>query len=400
LVIAIDEIWNLIIFYLIFWICFFLLVYPYTFYPLLLVLFSKFKKNNFKYIGKGGHQPLVTIIISAYNEENIIKIKLENTFQLDYPKDKLEVMVVSDASTDKTDDIVKQWSTEYSNLKLVRQQQRFGKTSGLNLAVPKANGEVIIFSDANAIYDRNSINELVKYFKDPNVGYVMGAALYNANKDPSSKSEGLYWKFELFVKKLETKFYSVVGGDGAIYAIRKELFWKLDRDDINDFVNPLQIVAKNYKGVFNPKAICFEDSAGDFNKEFKRKRRIVNRSWRAVKKYFWWFDFKKHYKFVFELFSHKIIRWFSLPILLIALFVNLFIITKIQSPFYLIIFTGQIVFWILTFLGIVYNRLNMEMPKVIYLSYYYSFIHTAALLGIIDETRGIKHTTWDHIRDN
>jgi cellulose synthase/poly-beta-1,6-N-acetylglucosamine synthase-like glycosyltransferase len=347
-----------------------------------------------------GHQPQVTLIISAYNEENIIKVKLENTLMLDYPTDKLEVMVVSDASSDKTDSIVKQFSEKYPNIKLIRQEQRLGKTSGLNLAVPNAAGELIIFSDANAIYDKNSIKELVKYFQDPEIGYVMGAALYNVEKDPSSKSEGLYWKFELFVKKLETTFYSVVGGDGAIYAIRKELFWKLDKDDINDFVNPLQIVSKDFRGVFNPDAICFEDSAGDFKKEFKRKRRIVNRSWRAVKKYFVWFDLKKHFKFLFELFSHKVIRWFSFPVLLVAFISNLFIVLFNPTSIYIITLIGQVSFGFLTLLGIQYSSSNKEMPKIIYIPYYYSFVHVAALLGIIDETRGVKHTTWDHIRDN
>ena len=366
----------------------------------MLILFSRLKKNDFNPENIEGYQPLVTLIISAYNEENIIKEKLENTLSIDYPIDKFEVLIVSDASTDKTDDIVNKWSNENPNFKLIRQEQRFGKTSGLNLAVSKASGKIIIFSDANAIYHKNSIKELIKYFTDPQIGYVMGAALYNSAKDPSSKSEGLYWKFELFVKKLETKFYSVVGGDGAIYAIRKELFWELDKDDINDFVNPLQIVSKDYKGIFNPKAICFEDSAGDFKKEFKRKRRIANRSWRAVKKYSGWFDIRKHYKFLFELYSHKIIRWFSFPILIVAFISNLLIVFLTSILFYQITFIGLVLFGILTLLGIQYNILNREMPKVIYLPYYYSFVHVAALLGIVDETRGIKHTTWDHIRDS
>lgn len=386
--------------YYCFWICIFLLIYPYTFYPLLLTVLSKLRKNDFNPANTEDYQPLVTLIISAYNEEDIIKEKLENTVSINYPIDKLEVLIVSDASTDKTDDIVNHWSVGNPNFKLIRQKQRLGKTSGLNLAVPNAKGEIIVFSDANAMYHENSIIELIKYFTNPQIGYVMGAAMYNAAKDPSSESEGLYWKFELFVKKLETKFYSVVGGDGAIYAIRKELYWELDKDDINDFVNPLQIVSKNYIGIFNPDAICFEDSAGDFKKEFKRKRRIVNRSWRAVKKYFNWFDIGKHYKFLFELFSHKIIRWFSFPILLMVLILNLIIVILTVQPFYLITLTGLFIFGILTLFGIQYDISNKEMPKIIFIPYYYSFVHVAAFLGIFDEIRGIKHTTWEHIRDN
>lgn len=382
-----------------FWICIFLLVYPYTIYPLLLYIFSRLKKQNITPLDKEFYQPTVTLIISAHNEESVIKEKLENTVSIDYPSEKFEVILVSDASTDKTDDIVSRWSATHPTFKLIRQEQRLGKTSGLNLAVPRAQGEIIVFSDANAIYHKNSISELVKYFGNPQIGYVMGAALYNSAKNPSSKSEGLYWKFELFVKKLETKYHSVVGGDGAIYAIRKKLFWKLDNDDINDFVNPLQIVSRDYRGVFNPHAICFEDSAGDFKKEFRRKRRIVNRSWRAVRKYFSWFDLRRHYPFLFELFSHKIIRWYSFPILLLAFISNLLIAVFAAAPFYVVTLVGMVAFGILTLLGFRYNTSNKEMPKVIYLPYYYLFVHVAAVMGIIDEVRGIRHTTWDHLRD-
>lgn len=385
--------------YFSFWICIFLLIYPYAIYPLLLTIFSRLKKQSITPSDRKLYQPEVTLIISAHNEESVIKEKLENTLSIDYPTEKFEVVVVSDASTDKTDDIVSQWSATHSNFKLIQQEQRLGKTSGLNLAVPRAEGEIIIFSDANAIYHKDSINELVKYFGNPQVGYVMGAALYNSDKNPSSKSEGLYWKFELFVKKLETKYHSVVGGDGAIYAIRKELFWKLDDDDINDFVNPLQIVSKDYRGIFNPHAICFEDSAGDFKKEFRRKRRIVNRSWRAVRKYLSWFDLRRHYPFLFELFSHKIIRWYSFPILLLAFISNLLIAVFAAAPFYMVTLVGMVAFGILTLLGFRYNISNKRMPRVIYLPYYYSFVHLAAVMGIIDEARGIRHTTWDHIRD-
>jgi cellulose synthase/poly-beta-1,6-N-acetylglucosamine synthase-like glycosyltransferase len=388
------------ILYYSFWICIFLLIYPYSIYPLLLTIFSRLKKQNITPLDRELYQPEVTLIISAHNEESVIKEKLENTLSINYPGEKFEIIVVSDASTDKTDDIVSQWSAAHPNFKLIRQEQRLGKTSGLNLAVPRAQGEIIVFSDANAIYHNNSINELVKYFGDPQVGYVMGAALYNSDKNPSSKSEGLYWKFELFVKKLETKYHSVVGGDGAIYAIRKELFWELDKDDINDFVNPLQIVSKDYRGIFNPDAICFEDSAGDFKKEFKRKRRIVNRSWRAVRKYFNWFDVRRHFPFLFELFSHKIVRWYSFPILLLAFISNLLIAVFTAAPFYVATLIGMVAFGILTLLGLRYNISNKKMPKVIYLPYYYSFVHVAAVMGIIDEARGIRHTTWDHIRDS
>lgn len=385
--------------YFIFWISIFLLFYPYTVYPLVLSIFSRFRKNLPDFETADKNQPTVTFIISAHNEGAVIEQKLHNTLGLSYPADKLEILVVSDASTDGTDDWVTQWANKNPRIHLIRQNQRRGKSLGLNLAVAQASSEVVVFSDANAIYEKNSIKELVKHFYDPRVGYVMGAALYNEGRDSSAKSEGLYWQFELFIKKLETRFYSVVGGDGAIYAIRKELYWDLEEDDINDFVNPLQIIAKGYRGVFNPKAICFEDAAGDFKKEFKRKRRIVNRSWRAVKKYISWFNLIKHFKFLFELFSHKIIRWFSLVVFGAAFIANAVIIIAAPTLFYVAAFASQLLFVILTCVGIYFYKSGREMPKLIYLTFYYSLAHAAALSGIIDEAMGVKHITWETVRD-
>lgn len=377
-----------------------LLIYPYAIYPLILFLFNKISRSNDQLNQKSENWPLVTLIISAYNEEQIIEQKLNNALALKYPAEKLEIIVISDASSDGTDKIVKHFSENNSNINLLRQNERRGKTAGLNLGVEKAKGDIVVFSDANAMYDKNSIQELVKYFANPQIGYVMGAALYNEDKESAaSENEGLYWKFEIFVKKLETKFYSVVGGDGAIYAIRKELYWKLDDDDINDFVNPLQIVAKGYRGLFNPQAICYEDAAGDFKKEFKRKRRIVNRSWRGLTKYFGWFNIKEQYKFLFELFSHKVLRWFGLLFFIILIVSNLLIVVNISHPFYVITLIGEMSMIALGLFGLSYHKATENLPSFIYIPYYFLMAHAAALFGIIDEFMGIKHVTWEHVRE-
>lgn len=384
----------------IYWISLFLLVYPYLIYPILLIVLAKFfaSNNNLK---KLEHRwPTVTFFISAYNEEVVIEQKLNNTLALDYPDEKLEIMVISDASSDRTDEIVREWALKHPNIKLIRQAERRGKSAGLNLGVREARGEIFIFSDANAMYQKNAVYELVKYFDNADIGYVIGAALYNTNKDSmATESESLYWKFELFVKEWESKFYSVVVGDGAIYAIRNHLYWDLEEDDINDFVNPLQIVARGYKGLINQQAICYEDAGSDFRKEFRRKRRIVNRSWRAVKKYIGWFNLKSHKRFLFELFSHKVIRWFSLVILFIMFVANLLLVAFSPGLFYVITLVGQIVLGVLALIGFLLDGRNKVIPRIIYLPYYYYVVNTAALLGIIDEFRGIKHTVWEHIRN-
>lgn len=395
-----DFAGKLEILHVIYWTGLFLLVYPFLIYPFLLKILAKLFNANRNLLETTEDWPSVTFIISAYNEEQFIEQKLKNAIELDYPQDRLEIMVISDACSDRTDEIVREWESKYPNIRLLRQNQRRGKTAGLNQGVRAAGGEIIVFSDANAMYKSDAVYELVKYFRNPEVGYVVGAALYNKGTDSeATESEGLYWDVELTMKDLESKVYSVVGGDGAIYSIRKELFWNLDDDDINDFVNPLQIVAAGYRGIFNPKAICYEDAAEEFRKEFKRKRRIVNRGWRAVKKNLGRFSPLKQFKFLFLLFSHKVIRWFSLYILGAVLIANALLVILSGNLFYSLSLTGLAFSILLALVGAYLDGKGKAIPKLIYLPYYYYLVNWAAVLGIVDEMKGIKYTVWEHVRE-
>src|SRR5262249_4069950 len=242
-----------------FWLASLLVVYPYLIYPILLRLLAAWRPA----VGQPGvtiSVPAhVTLIISAYNEEATIARKLENALQTEFPEDRLEIIVASDASSDGTDEIVRSVAARKPRVRLVRQDERRGKSAALNRAVAAASGEIIVFSDANAMYEPDAIRRLVDGFADPKVGYVVGAALYSdAEGKRARETESLYWKFELLLKRLESAFHSVVGGDGALYAVRRSLFQHLRDDDLSDFVNPLHAVASGYRGLFNPAARCYE----------------------------------------------------------------------------------------------------------------------------------------------
>lgn len=384
---------------LMFWCAVALLAYPYLVYPVLLWLLAQVSPRRTTLAGQPSDLPSLTLVISAYNEAEVIGGKIENSIAIDYPVDRLEVLVVSDASDDATDGIVRDWQARDPRVRLVRQEERRGKTSGLNLAMGEARGEVVVFSDANAMYRTDALRKLVRHFADPEVGYVVGAQLYNAGgNSEATASEGLYWRLELMLKRLESRFDSVVGGDGAIYAIRRRLFWPLQPDDINDFVNPLQIVAEGYRGLFDPEAVCTEDAAEGFAKEFRRKRRIVNRSWRAVRRYGHLLSLKRHTRFLFLLVSHKVIRWFSLPIFAVALTANLAVVLSAPKPLYLLTLAGLVVVLALALLGHALDRRGIRMPRLVYLPYYYFLVNLAALLGIWDEARGVRHAVWTHVR--
>jgi len=267
----------------------------------------------------------------------------------------------------------------------------------LNKAVAVASGEIVVFSDANAMYESDAIRRLVDGFADPNVGYVVGAALYyDAAGKRAGEDEGLYWKLELLLKRLESEFHSVVGGDGAIYAIRRHLYWELKDDDISDFVNPLQVVAAGYRGLFIPSARCYEEAGETFAKEFRRKRRIVNRSWRAVCRYWHQLNVREHGRFLFMLVSHKVIRWFALPLIVIAWIANTALLgeARLYTWTWLAINASALI----AAFRAVLNQFGRPQLRLISILHYFYVINVAGLLGIWDEWRGVRHVTWDHIR--
>lgn len=376
----------------------FLFVYPYVVYPPLVgYLAQRWPMGSAAPAVPAGGLPSISLVISAYNEEAVIGRKLDNALGLDYPPEHLAIYVVSDASDDGTDDMVRAYAARDGRVHLVRQEERLGKTAGLNLAMERVDSDLVVFSDANAMYAPNALRELAAPFADPGVGYVVGAALYNEDAaNAATHSEGMYWNMELTLKARESAFDSVVGGDGAIYAIRRELFWPLQQDDINDFVNPLQIINAGYRGVFNPRAVCHEDAAEAFDKEFRRKRRIVNRTWRAVKRYGGGLNLNDHGRYIFMLVSHKILRWFAVPMLGVF-FLSALLLASAGWLFELVA-VAVAVFLTLAAAGRQFDMAGRPIPRLFYIPYYFLLVHVAAMLGIIDETRGVRHAVWSHVR--
>ena len=281
--------------------------YVFVGYPLMLALIVRVRGE--RPIARRDITPHVSLIISAYNEAAVIRAKIENALSLDYPDDALDIVVISDASSDGTDDIVRAFAPR---VRLARQDARRGKTSGLNRVLPTLRGEIVVFSDANAMYQPDALRKLTRNFADPAVGYVTGEARYLADGGAvADVGERAYWDYEIQIKRLETQVGSMVGGDGAIYAIRRQLWQMLPEDAINDFLNPLQIVAAGWRGVYEPEAICYEETAGAVKAEYRRRVRIVSRSWRAVFLVPGVLNPFRVGLFAWSLVSHKLLRWFT-----------------------------------------------------------------------------------------
>lgn len=345
---------------------------------------------------RGEIRPDVAMIISCYNEADVISKKLQNTLDLDYPQERLQIIVVSDGSDDGTDEAVKAFKDE--RVQLIRQEGRLGKTMGINLAMEQITADITVFSDANAMYAPDAISKLVRNFADLDVGYVVGAALYtDADEGASARNENLYWRYELAIKAMESRLHSVVGGDGAIYAIRTKLWEPLQQQDINDFVNPLQIIAKGYRGVFDADAKCFEETAGDFDREAARKERIVNRSIRGLMRVGQVANPAVTGVFAFEVISHKLLRWL-IPLFLLLGAAGSFILAFAGVTLFKFIAAGMVLVLLLTLLGHLSSDRN-QLPAWVATPYYFVMVNGYAVRGIVKALQGRTQITWNSARN-
>ena len=371
-----------------FWFCAVLLAYVYIGYPVLVGILAWLFPRAGKIADAG--EPSVSLIVSAFNEAPVIAAKLENALALEYPRDRLEIMVISDSSDDGTDEIVQQFSAR--GVRLLRQEPRMGKAAGLNLGVSEARGQILVFSDANAMYQPDAVRRLVRHFSNSKVGYVVGNARYDekGRESASAQSEGLYWKLETYLKKMESRFGSVIGGDGAIYAIRRELYSPLVPTDINDFLNPLQIVTRGYSGVFEPAAVCYEEAAENFGQEYRRKVRIISRSLNALRRIPQVLNPLQNTRHWFLLVSHKVLRWFA-PFFMILCFAASLALW--QSPFYKSAALLQLFFYALALVGWIWRPKN-KIGKILSLVFYFCMVNLASLVGCIKCFRGDLSGKW------
>jgi cellulose synthase/poly-beta-1,6-N-acetylglucosamine synthase-like glycosyltransferase len=371
-----------------FWLCMAHLLYIYVGYPFLVTILAKLFGR--KCDQDEAFQPSVSLLISAYNEASVIEAKIQNSLALHYPPDLLEIIVISDCSEDGTDNLVSGFGPR--GVRLIRQNQRLGKSAALNFAVPQARGQVLVFSDANAIYQPEAVRLLVRHFSNAKVGYVVGNARYyeSGEESSSAKSESLYWKLETYLKAKESSFASVVGGDGAIYAIRRELFTPLQATDINDFLNPLQIIGRGYDGVYESRSICYEEAAKSFALEYQRKVRIISRSLNALRRIpavLNPFGNPRHW---LVLISHKVLRWFAPFSMILLLFLSLMLW---QHPFYRVAALSQLVFYLMAVFGSLWHTKRF-IGKAFALPFYFCLVNLASLVGCVRCLRGNLSSQW------
>lgn len=363
-------------------------------YPLLLSILNKILRVPA--IQEPNVEPTVSLIIAAYNEEKSIGRKIENSLTLDYPKDKLEIIVFSDASTDRTDEIVK--SYERKGVKLVRIEGRKGKVFCKNEVAKIASGEILVFSDANSMYEACAIKQLVKHFSNPAVGCVGGELRYKY--EGQVMGEGLYWRYEQWIKRMEGSSGDLTTINGAIYAIKKDVFEPLPVDVPDDFGTALLVRAKGFKVVHEPNAVAWEETAPNVKAEMKRRVRMVAQASYCLLRKARFRTLLNPFKYGFfaiQLWSHKVLRWFTGVFLILSFLLNIFLYRK--GVFFAITFWGQVFFYTLAVWGIIQEvGLRKQAPKLIHITSYFVLSCYAMLRGLCKGLRGKTYVTWTPAR--
>lgn len=382
-----------------------MIFYVYAGYPLLIGLIALLKNKK---VEKKDYEPNVTILIAAYNEADNIEATIKNKLDLDYPKDKLEIIVISDGSTDRTDEIVKKYHSQ--GVKLLRQEPRAGKTSALNMAVPKASGEILVFSDANSIYAQDALKKLMQNFYDQEVGYVTGKMVYT-NPEGSTTGDGCtaYMKYENFLRRVETKAGSIVGVDGGIDAVRKSLYKSMNPDQLPDFVLPLKVIDQGYRVVYEPEAILKEPSLKTPKDEYKMRVRVSLRALWAI------WDMRHLLTFTlsspsssgtpshprklspsilysWQLWSHKLLRYLCFIFLFLVYLANLYLLS--ESGFYKMCFLIQTIAYIGAAISPAFEKKGYRL-KLFYFSYYFLILNIAAANASLKFLMRKKQIIWN-----
>lgn len=373
-----------------FWLAILLIVYVYVGYPALIVLLSIFVKNKVK---RTDGEPFVTFLITAYNEEKSIREKLVDTLALDYPKDRLQIIVASDGSTDQTDEIVKGFSD--FGVYLCRVEGRVGKTETQNQAVRKASGEIIVFSDATTKYRKDALRKIVRNYADPSVGAVSGRYQY---RNPTGGAVGagtkLFWNYENFIKRKQTEIKTITGCCGCIYSVRRDLYEPLPRDIISDLVEPLKILEKGCRIAFEPEAVAEEITEEKAEEEYSMRVRVITRGMNGLAYVKDLLNPFRHGFVSFQLISHKILRWMIPFFLAVAFISNL---QLLETAFYRLAMGIQVSFYLLAVVGWLLDRRGKK-SKVSSFPLYFCVVNLAAVHGTVNFVRGRRMATWETLR--
>lgn len=369
------------------------LFYVYFGYPILVWLVSFVRPKN---VRRAEFEPLVTILITAYNEEKDIRAKLENTLQIDYPPEKLEIVVASDGSTDRTDEIVNEFFDR--SVKLFRQEGRVGKTVTQNNAVEQTTSEIILFSDATTNYQPDVLREILPNFADDSIGCVAGKLVY-VDETASNVGKGAqsYWNYETFLKESESRACSLIGASGCLYAVRKSAYQPMYAEACSDFLICTVVYRQGLRSVYEPNAICFEETNRQTNKEMQMRVRVISQTFTDL-----WRNremlnpFSKGF-YAVELISHKVLRY-AVPVFLFSILISTLILS-FSSAIFAGIFILQSVFYLTALLGWILEKTGKNIG-ILAMPLYFVLANLASVIAFYRFLSGKTYARWEPIRES
>ena len=370
-----------------------ILAYIYIGYPMLINVLSLFFGRD---VRMAKCMPRVSIVVAARNEENDIAAKIENTLALEYPHERLEIIVASDCSTDHTDAIVGSFADR--GVVLRRASVRLGKTAAQNQAVQASVGDILVFSDATTRLGRNALNRIVRSFADPEVGCVTGQLVY-VDKDPLGSGVGsgcrTYWNWEKRIRQSESRLGSLIGVSGCFYAVRRSCYPRLSGEMIDDFVIASEIHLQGLRTVYDPEAVAMEYTNRSASDEFRMRVRVVEQSMNALSRY--WKRLRgKWDMFKLQLVSHKLMRYLAPCVLLTAYISNLFLTG--QNVVYTLSLGGMTSFYVLALAGWWMDRTDRRLGPLT-VPYYFVLANAAAAVALMKFIRGDSHVMWEPVRE-
>lgn len=338
--------------------------------------------------------PPVTLITAAFNEETIIKEKIKNTLQLDYPSEKLHIVFITDGSSDRTEQLAR----EFDGIEVMHEPERRGKIAAIHRAMKMVKTPIVIFSDANTLISNEAIKKIVWHYQFPDTGGVAGEKkiLSTADGKVAGAGEGLYWKYESALKKLDADLYSVVGAAGELFSIRTDLYQPVASNVIlDDFIISLNICLKGYRIAYEPGAYAMEMPSSSLEEEQKRKVRISAGAFQSMVMMKSLFNIFRYPVLSFEYISHRVLRWTLCPVLLPVIFLlNLVIVWKGGGILYQLVLAGQILFYLSALISWILSKRHIKI-KLLYVPYYFVFQNYCLYLGFFKHLKGKQSVLWD-----
>lgn len=378
----------------IFWIGTGIVLYTYLGYGVIIYLISKIKKGFPEKSDQPDHElPAVCFIVAAYNEADFIEEKIANTLSLDYPKEKLKILFVTDGSTDRTPEIVKQ----FPGIKLFHEPGRNGKIHAVNRVMKFVETPIVIFTDANTLLNNKAIKNIVRHYQAENVGGVAGEKriLSKSTDQASGAGEGLYWKYESFLKKKDSDVYSVVGAAGELFSVRTALYEPPDPNMIiEDFYLSLRIASRGYRFIYEPEAYAMETASANVGEEWKRKVRICAGGFQAMTRLRYLLNPFRYGILTFQYFSHRVLRWTLAPLFLPLILVANIMLAITGIPFFKFVLFLQLVFYFMAIVGYLLRDRKIPIPGF-FVPYYFSVMNLAVYAGFWRFIHGKQSVVWE-----